>query len=79
MPFHVLIRSVTVGNDSLLFNGTNFKVDERGYYRINFEQADDTQPIIKHRYNNIEFKWAAPFFEQEEEMQYSYRLDEFVV
>ena len=29
------------------------------------------RPYIKYRFNNIEFHWAAPYFEQEDRLQYS--------
>jgi len=62
LPFRVLIRKVTINYDSLLFNGTNFIEDDPGIYRVQLAQAEDTQPQIKHKYNNIEFSWAAPYF-----------------
>jgi len=77
LPFQALIRRVSINHDSLLFNGTNFMENGLGRYKIQLTQAENTQPEIKHRYNNIEFKWAAPFFEQEEELKYSYMLEGF--
>ncbi|MCK4989699.1 MAG: hypothetical protein KAS29_04400, partial [Bacteroidales bacterium] len=77
LPFQALIRRVSINHDSLLFNGTNFMENGLGKYKIQLTQAENTQPEIKHRYNNIEFKWAAPFFEQEEELKYSYMLEGF--
>ncbi len=63
LPFNTLIRKVTLDNDSVLFNGTHF---ER-----------EAQPEIKYSNNNIGFTWAAPYFEQEEALLYSYRLERF--
>ena len=77
LPFHTLIRNVYINNDSLLFNGRCFIDDGRGGFKIYPEQAEDTQPFIQYRYNNIEFRWAAPFFEQEDRMLYSYWLEPF--
>lgn len=77
LPFQTLIRSVTVNSDSLLFYGTNFKEDVRGGYMIQLEQAEDTQPQIKFGYNNIEFRFAAPYFEQEDALKYRYWLEGF--
>ncbi|MBN2698961.1 MAG: SpoIIE family protein phosphatase [Bacteroidales bacterium] len=77
LPFHTLIRNVYINNDSLLFNGTCFIDDGKGGFTIYPVQAEDTQPFIKYRYNNIEFRWAAPFFEQEDRMVYSFWLEPF--
>ncbi len=40
-----------------------------GGFTIHLFQEEDTQPYIKYRYNNIEFHWAAPYFEQEDQLQ----------
>ncbi len=77
LPFQALIRSVTIDDDSLLFHGTNFVEDRRGGFTIHPSQSEDTRPEIRYRYNNIEFRWAAPYFEQEDRIVYSYRLQNF--
>jgi len=77
LPFQALIRSVTINKDSLLFGGTNFEEDNQGNYKVHLSQDDGTQPLINHRYNNFAFSWAAPFFEQEDELLYSYMLEGF--
>lgn len=65
--FQSLIRSVTIGNDSLIYHGASLEAEatQRADYQIDYEL------------NNIRFTWAAPFFEQEELMEYSYRLSGF--
>ncbi len=63
VPFHTLIRKVTLNTDSVLYYGT--------YY------AQARQPEIKYTFNNVGFSWAAPFFEEEEEITYSYKLEGF--
>jgi serine phosphatase RsbU (regulator of sigma subunit)/outer membrane protein assembly factor BamB len=63
LPFHALIREVTLNTDSVLFYGTY--------------DSEALQPQIKYSFNNVGFSWAAPFFEQEEEMTYSYKLEGF--
>ncbi|MCP4312547.1 MAG: SpoIIE family protein phosphatase [Bacteroidetes bacterium] len=77
LPFQTLIRKVVIENDSVLFNGANFTVNMLGERSIELFQEEDTQPFIKFRYNNIEFHWAAPYFEQEDKLQYSYLLTGF--
>jgi serine phosphatase RsbU (regulator of sigma subunit) len=77
IPFQTLIRKVVINGDSVLYHGTNFKENLHGGYTIHLFQEEDTQPYIHYRFNNIEFHWAAPFFEQEKQLQYSYRLEGF--
>jgi len=77
LPFQALIRNVSINNDSVLFGGTNFIEDGRGGYKIHLTQDEGTQPLIKYQFNNIEFHWAAPFFEEEDELKYSYMLEGF--
>ncbi len=77
LPFHTLIRKVSINTDSLLFGGANFIEDENGIFRSHPTQAENTQPLIRHKQNNVEFTWAAPFFEQEKELMYSYLLEGF--
>ncbi len=67
MSFRALIRSVTIGTDSLIYNGSSFMEDHDRAIR----------PQISYKLNNMRFTWAAPFFEQEEEVEFSYRLSGF--
>lgn len=62
LPFHTLIRKVIINSDSVIFHGAKFS---------------DAHPNINFSYNNIEFHWAAPYFEQEDRLQYSYFLEGF--
>lgn len=75
LPFQTLIRKVLINNDSILFYGCNFKSRGNGRFIIQPSQSKGTQPFIKYRFNNIDFHWAAPYFEQEDRLQYSYFLD----
>ncbi len=77
LPFSTIIRSVIINGDSALYYGTNFRQETDGSYSFLLYQDEDTQPEIAHRYNNIEFRWAAPFFEQEDKLKFSYRLHGF--
>jgi len=76
--FQTLIRKVSIAErDSALFLGTNHQKDRLGRRMIQLHQGDEAQPVIKYRYNDIEFQWAAPFFEKENNTQYSYHLEGF--
>lgn len=65
--FRALIRSVSIGADSLLYLGASYG---DGYLQ-------NRRPQISYRFNNMRFTWAAPFFEQEENIEFSYRLSGF--
>lgn len=77
LPFQTLIRKVLIDGDSVLFNGTNYKPLGKGRYTIHKEQLNGASPFINFEHNNIGFHWAAPFFEQEDQIQYSYYLEGF--
>jgi serine phosphatase RsbU (regulator of sigma subunit) len=74
MQFRALIRAVTIGGDSVIFKGCNYRLEEDGSLRISESQLKRNIPQISYKLNHIRFSWAAPFFEQEEELEYSYRL-----
>jgi serine phosphatase RsbU (regulator of sigma subunit) len=75
--YTALIREVSIGNDSLLFEGANFKVNENGTCSLSSSQQKGNEPEISYNLNHISFRWAAPFFEQEEMTEYSYLLQGF--
>ncbi|MEA3461005.1 MAG: SpoIIE family protein phosphatase [Bacteroidota bacterium] len=68
MEFQALIRRVTLESDSVIFNGS---------IRMNDSQDKGSTPQIRYSLNHIRFNWAAPFFEQEDEVEYSYQLRGF--
>lgn len=67
VAFRALIRSVSIDNDSLIYHGAS----------LTEYQARSDRPHISYKLNNMRFTWAAPFFEQEEEVEFSYRLWKF--
>jgi serine phosphatase RsbU (regulator of sigma subunit) len=75
--FQTLIRRVSFGNDSVLFHGAHFTMDEHDRFWLEPGQDPDHIPQINHRFNNIQFAWSATFFEQEEMIRYSYKLEGF--
>jgi serine phosphatase RsbU (regulator of sigma subunit) len=76
LPYQTLLRSITIGEDSVLFNGTFFRNVE-GKNIIAFEQPEELKPILKYAFNNVTFEFAAPYFENPENIQYSYLLEGF--
>jgi ligand-binding sensor domain-containing protein len=71
--FNTLISKVTIKEDSIIFNGMNYTF-ENDIYKKSLTQKKTNIPILKFNANQIIFEWAAPFFEKEEETEYSYRL-----
>ncbi len=75
IPFHALIRKVILGEDSMVFCGTNYREDINGKRKIDIIQPESLKPAIKYEDNNVAFQWAAPFFEDEEATEYRYWLE----
>jgi serine phosphatase RsbU (regulator of sigma subunit) len=65
--YHTLIRSVVVNGDSLIYNGTS----------IQMSGTINDRPSIEHKKNNLQFTWAALYYDQEFRNHYSYKLDGF--
>jgi serine phosphatase RsbU (regulator of sigma subunit) len=74
LPFYTLIRQVALNTDSIIFWGSHYSEGEGG---LSLSQPETNRPIIQYNYNNVGFHWATPFFEQEEEIQYSHKLEGF--
>ncbi len=75
--FHTLIHDVLIGEDSLLFGGVYFSESEEGRIKINSEQDQAKQVNIKYRYNNISFSWGSPYFDGEDNLEFSFRMTGF--
>ncbi|MFN8208626.1 MAG: SpoIIE family protein phosphatase [Bacteroidales bacterium] len=73
-PFSALIRSVTIGEDSVIFNGAYREGDSLLAVTISRQPAEMI-PTLPYRLNNMSFHFAAPFFENEDAIEYSYFLD----
>ncbi|PLX14595.1 MAG: hypothetical protein C0599_18520 [Salinivirgaceae bacterium] len=68
--FKTLIRSVSIQGDSILIGGAYEQMGQ-------IVSAQPEQNLIRLSYseNDIEFEFAAPFFEREDEIVYSYMLE----
>ncbi|NOS94036.1 MAG: GHKL domain-containing protein [Cyclobacteriaceae bacterium] len=62
--FNCLIRKVTLDNDSLLFNGG-----------LKSNDIEKVRLQLPYHFGRISIKFAAPFFDKEEETLYSYWLE----
>lgn len=69
--FYALIRSVELGRDSILFSGA-FS-DEHGHPVIEQPLTDIFE--IEYRNNDIRFTFSAPFFEDDQDVSFSYMLE----
>lgn len=74
--FKTLIRSITLAEDSLLYYG-NFDASTNKQISINADGALMLNSSLDFKFNYITFTVAAPFFEEEAKIQYSYYLEGF--
>ncbi|MBU0764863.1 MAG: SpoIIE family protein phosphatase [Bacteroidetes bacterium] len=68
-----LNRSVTIGSDSVLFNGVFFS-EQNGTAIRSFRQIEEHIPVIAYNFNNIRFEYSLPSFDNESKNLYSYCL-----
>ncbi len=74
IKFHTLIRKVYLKNDSILFAGTFFNFNQDSIAVSSLTQ-NTTSPIeLDYKLNTIIFEWSAPFFEDENAIEYSFML-----
>lgn len=74
--FDCYVRQVRVGKDSLLFCGSFLGVEGNDTL-VSPQQLPETTPVIAYQYNSIRFQFAAPYFTNEDQTRYSYRLEGF--
>jgi len=77
LPFHTLIRRVSLNSDSIIFQGSHYSMDPGGKLSLNKSQSEMNKPEIRYSLNNVGFWWATPYFEQEDEILFSYKLEGF--
>lgn len=75
--FRALVRRVTLAGDSVIFNGTFNRGSAEEGFHISLDQNNSRLPEIRHKLNNIEIRWSCPYFDQEEELEYSFILEGF--
>jgi serine phosphatase RsbU (regulator of sigma subunit)/ligand-binding sensor domain-containing protein len=75
--YNTLIRKVTIGRDSIIFNGTNYSINKNGEKMVALEQPDELKYVLDYKYNGLIFQFVAPFFEKEEDLVYSSYLKGF--
>lgn len=76
----VIIRKVAV-DDSIIYNGTNFKELRNSFdtnatrYIISTNPIIDKETILKFKNNSLSFTYTLPFYEDEARNEYSYFLE----
>jgi ligand-binding sensor domain-containing protein/DNA-binding CsgD family transcriptional regulator len=71
-PLKLFIRNVRIKGetDSILFGGYNANIDD--------QSAENTiVPRVKYKYNSFHFEYISPLYEQQINLEYSYRLKGF--
>ena len=69
-----LIRQVTIGGDSILFNGTYIE-EKNGIHAPGFLQNSERFPVINFGKNDLFFYFSAPSFDNEAFNEFSYFLE----
>lgn len=75
--YATLVRRVIAGKDSVLFAGNYSMESDIGVRVATTEQLQSQAPVIPADLNSIDFYFAAPFFDNEEQTQYKYYLEGF--
>lgn len=83
--FNVLIRKVSLGEDSVIFWGTNYLTNDiqidslttKTQRVITLDQPLAMRKILKYDENSLTFEYSSLFFEEEESTKYSYFLEGF--
>ncbi len=77
--YHTLIRKVTLNEDSTVFLGTFFSISSTGELFSSTLQPEQMVFQLDYEFNDITFEFAAPFFEEEKEIEFSYLLEGYKV
>jgi len=72
--FYCLIRSIKLNkNDSVVFNGVYFNSTDN----ISYSENSFKEYIFEYKYNSLTFTLSAPYYHNEENIEYSYFLEGF--
>ena len=78
IPYNTLVRKVSINtNDSVIFNGTYYQYLKDSTHIPSLTQSDEFKPTLKYKYNSLTFNFAAPYYEDESGITYSYFLEGF--
>ncbi len=74
-PFNALIRKVTSKEDTVLFYGTFYSMNEEGKLYPSLTQQPEQILKLPYRFNRLVFEFGSTFYEWEEETTFSYFLE----
>lgn len=73
--FHTLVRKVHTKDDSTLFYGTYYAINENGKRTPSLKQPEELVLSLPYELNDLIFEYAAPFYIEENKTLYSYKLE----
>ncbi len=74
-PYYTLIRKIRVNQDSVVFNGAFYNLSgEQDQRIVSMEQNPEFKFVFPFSMRNLDIEWVAPFFEDLDKTEYSYRL-----
>jgi serine phosphatase RsbU (regulator of sigma subunit) len=74
--FNTLIRRVTIGKDSVIFGGSNYRYDDSlGIWVLSNSQDISVVPKIFYKLNSVTFDYAAPFYDNESVTMFQYYME----
>ncbi len=74
--YNTLIRKIVASNDSILFQGTNFEVQDSDFY-TSMVQNNNFIPNLAYHYNALTFYYSAAYYVDEKSTLYSHYLEGF--
>lgn len=74
--YNAIIRNVTIKKDSCIFYG-NYYTDDKNKKYFSFNQNNSLKYKISFYNNTIKFRYSAPEFSNESELNYQYKLEGF--
>ncbi len=80
IPFHSIIRKVTINNDSVIFNGTYYdNLSKKGNYftTTSLTQPQQLIPELPYKQNSIIFEYSTIYYEKGESNLFRYFLEGF--
>ncbi len=72
--YYSRISKVTIGNDSVIFNGYYYTYSNDSIKQWSIEQPDAFKPKLNYKNNSITFEFSAIYFEATDKTEYSYYL-----
>ncbi|NDF60302.1 MAG: hypothetical protein EB100_04405, partial [Crocinitomicaceae bacterium] len=72
-----LIRRITIGKDSIVFDGNFYGKKENSIVSLSNSQSSTLIPKIDYAFNEMSFIFSNPFYSEEDKTLYQYKLEGF--